>query len=144
MTSSTPGSSTADLLQSLSADLSALVRQELRQAQEELTQKARQAGQGGALLGGAGVLGALAAGSSAVLLVRILDRWMSPTAAAALATGLYAGGAGMLAVQGVQRLRQALPVVPEGTVASLRQDARAAADTNTGSEPNIVAEPPRG
>lgn len=144
MTSSTSGSSTADLLQSLSADVAALVRQELRQAQEELTRKARQAGQGGALLGGTGLLGALAAGTSAVLLVRILDRWMSPTASAALATGLYAGGAGLLAAQGVARLRQALPVVPEGTVASLRQDARAAAQTNPGGEPNIVAEPPRG
>ena len=140
MTSSTPGSSTADLLQSISADVSALVRQELRQAQQEIAEKARRAGEGGALLGAAGLLGMLAAGTSAVLVVRLLDRWLPPRTSAAVATGLYGAGAGLLAAQGVARLRRALPVVPEGTVASLRQDARAAQDTNV--EPNVAIEDP--
>jgi hypothetical protein len=129
MTASGPGSgSTSDLLQSLSDDLSALIRQEFQQAQQELTGKARQAGRAGAMLGGAAVLGALATGSSAALLLRILDRRLSPTSAAALTTGIYAGAAGVLATSALAELRRAWPLVPQETVAELRADVRIAAD----------------
>ena len=129
MTASTPGSSTAELLQAMSADISALVRQELQQAQEELADKARQMGKAGALLGGAAVLGTLAVGTSATLLLRLLERRFSPTAAAALTTVLYAGGAGALAATALEELRRAWPPVPQETVAGLREDVRVATAT---------------
>jgi hypothetical protein len=128
MTASTPGSSTAELLQAMSADLSALVRQELEHAQQELAGKARQAAGAGAMLGGAAVLGTMAVGTSAALLLRLLERRFSPTTAAVLATGLYAGGAGALAATALQQLRQAWPPVPRGTVADLREDVRVATE----------------
>jgi hypothetical protein len=127
MTSSTPGGSTADLFQSLSADLSALVRQELRQAQQELAGKGRQAGRAAALLGGAGALGALALGSSAGLLLRLLEHRFSPTTSALLATLLYGGGAAGLGAAAVQELRRIGTPVPEATLASVRDDVRVAA-----------------
>jgi hypothetical protein len=130
MTESTPGNSTADLLQSLSADLSALVRQELRQAQQELAAKGRQAGKAGAMLGAAGVLGALAVGTSGAALLRLLEKRFSPTTAAVLATVLYGSGAAALASSALAELRRALPIVPEETVASIRSDVREA----TGSD----------
>jgi len=132
MTSSTPGGSTADLLQSLSSDVAALVRQELRQAQQELAGKGKQAGKAAALLGAAGVLGALAVGSSASLLLRLLEKRFSPTTSALLATLLYGGGAAALGTTALEELRRAWPLVPEGTVASIRDDVRVASTGGAG------------
>jgi hypothetical protein len=128
MTSSTPGQNTADLLQALSADVAALVRQEFARAQQELATKGKQAGKAGALLGGAAVLGALAVGSSSALLVRLLEKRFSPRTAAFLATLLYGGGAAALGAAGLAEFRRALPLIPEETVASIRSDVRVATD----------------
>jgi drug/metabolite transporter (DMT)-like permease len=129
MTSGTPGTSTADLLNSLSADLTALVRQEFQRAQRELVDKIKQAGAGAGMLGAAGLLGALAAGSSVTLVRRILDKRLPPVTSALLTTVLFGGGAAALGVTALEQLRSAWPLVPEGAVASLRDDVRAASDT---------------
>jgi hypothetical protein len=130
MASGTPGPSSSDLMQSLSADLTALVRQEFRQLQAELTDTARRAGRGGVLLGGAAVLGAMALGTSTALLVRLLERRLGPGGAATVATVLLGAGAGALATAGLAELRRAWPLVPEETLASVRDDVRAASEAN--------------
>ena len=136
MTASTPGSSTADLLQALSTDLSALVRQEFARAQQELVGKAKQAGAAAGLLGASGVLGAIAAGSSATLLRRLLDTRLSPVPSALVTTAVLGGGSAALAAVALDRLRAAWPLVPQSTVASVQQDVHAAADT-AGTPPEV-------
>jgi hypothetical protein len=91
----------------------------------------KQAGAAAGLLGASGVLGAIAAGSSATLLRRILDTRLPPVTSALVTTALLGGGSAALAAVALDRLRAAWPLVPQETVASVQQDVRAAADTAT-------------
>lgn len=125
MTTSTDDSTTG-IVKTLTTELTALVHQEIQHAQLEMTAKAKQAGKGAAMLGGAGVLGAMAAGTSAALLLRTLDRALPRSAAALVATALYGGGAAALATVGLQELRRTGSVVPTETVDSLKRDVQAA------------------
>jgi hypothetical protein len=134
---------TSNLVGALTQDVSALVREEIRAAQAELTGKARRAGRGGALLAGAGVLGALATGSSAVFLLRTLDRVLPPRTAAAVLTVLYAGGAAALGAAGVGELRRAMPLVPEETVSSLREDVEAVRPGSATVAGTVAGDTPR-
>ena len=118
-------SSTSELVRELSDSVSALVHLELRQAQLELSRKAREAARSGALLGVAGVLGGVAAGSSATLVRRSLDRVMPPVAAAATTTAVFAVAAGALAARAAGMLRRAGSPLPEQTVESVRADVDA-------------------
>ena len=123
---------TADLLRALTDDLTTLVRQEVARTRDELTEKARQAGRGGAMLAGAGLLGMLAAGTSAVFVVRFLDRFLPPRIAAFLATALYGGGAAALGMAGWSEIRRALPSASDDVVAGVREDVQAVRDGATG------------
>jgi predicted phage tail protein len=122
ITMSAPG----DQIQRLGDDVRALIQQEVKQGQAEMADKARQAAKGGALLAGAGVLGAAALGTSTVLLVRLLDRIMPPTAAAAAATAVLGGAAAALAAGGVAALEPVRPLLPQQTLQQVDDDVRAA------------------
>ncbi|WP_337061025.1 phage holin family protein [Kineococcus sp. G2] len=121
-----PGRTAGQLVDDLTSDTAELVRAEIRRGQQEVLAKAREASRGAAMLGGAAVLGALAAGTSAAFVVRTLGKVLPAPSAALLATALYGGGAAALAVAGTAELRRVGPPLPEETLASVRQDVRAA------------------
>src|SRR5207253_8343500 len=125
MTNPTP-STTGRLVSAVTEDIAGLVRQEVRQAQAELTEKAKGAGLGGALVAGAGVLGAVAVGATGAFVMRSLDRFLPRPASAFVTALLFGGAAGALAAAGAAELKKQLPLVPEQTVQSVKDDLRAA------------------
>jgi uncharacterized membrane protein YqjE len=111
-----------DLVKQLAGQTSTLVRQELDLAKAEMSQKASIAGKGAGLLGGAAVVGLLAAGSLTACLILALSE-VIPDWLAALIVALVMGAiAAVLALQGRNRIRAATPPVPEQTVETVKED----------------------
>ena len=113
-----------ELVRDLSQQTTDLVRKEVELAKAELAVKARSAGIGAGMFGGAGALGFYALGAltaAAILgLAQVVDGWL-----AALIVGvLYAAGAGVLALTGKKKVETATPPVPEHAVASAKEDVR--------------------
>jgi hypothetical protein len=114
--------STGELVGQLSEQLTRLVRNEVRLAQAEVTQKAKRLGIGAGLFGGAGVVALLGLGAlvtAAILgLAHVLPGWL---AAVLVAIVLFAV-AGLLALLGKKDVQRATPPLPTETIASVQTD----------------------
>lgn len=111
-----------ELFKELSNDLSTLVRQELRLAQAELTQKGKRAGLGAGMFGGAGIAALLALGTLTACLIAALAEGMDVWLAALIVTVLYLAAAGGLALVARRRVAEAAPAVPEQTIETVKED----------------------
>lgn len=105
-TSQAPQEGIAEALQDLSDHTTALARREVRSAVRETWEKARQGGPAVALLGAAGLLTLFATVSAYRLSLRLLEKRLSPAAAALTATVGYGAAAAVAGVQGYARLRK--------------------------------------
>ncbi len=124
VSASTGGSSDAsagELIIRLSEQTSRLVRDELRLAQAEMSEKAKHGGVGAGLFGAGGVLaffGLAALVTAAILgLALVVPAWAS---ALIVAIPLFIA-AGVAALMGKRRLSQASPT-PERTVENVKRD----------------------
>jgi hypothetical protein len=106
MTSRIPGVA-SELPQSLTEPLRAVVRQEVERVWQQTTRPYRESRTAVRLLGGSAVLGSMAAGGTTALLIRLLDRRMSPTASAAVTAAVLGAGASAMAQAGRARMRGA-------------------------------------
>jgi uncharacterized membrane protein YqjE len=113
-----------ELFKQLSDDVSTLVRQELKLAQAEMTEKGKQAGLGMSLFGAAGLLALLALGSLTAFLIAVLATGMKVWLAALLVTVVYGAVAGALAFIGKKRVSEAAPPVPEQTIETVKEDVQ--------------------
>ncbi len=113
-----------ELFKQLSDDVSTLVRQELKLAQAEMTEKGKQAGLGASLFGAAGLLALLALGSLTAFLIAVLATGMKVWLAALLVTVVYGVVAGALAFIGKKRVSEATPPVPEQTIETVKEDVQ--------------------
>ncbi|RIQ29588.1 phage holin family protein [Jiangella rhizosphaerae] len=114
--------SVAELVRQFSEQTSHLIRDEMRLAQAEMSQKAKHAGIGVGLYGGAGLLaffgmGALVTAAIAALSLTDLTVWASALIVAAALFVL----AGIVAMIGRGETKQASPT-PERTVENVKRD----------------------
>ncbi|MFD6416647.1 phage holin family protein [Streptomyces sp. NPDC060194] len=114
--------SVGELVKQATEQMSDLVRQELRLATAELTEKGKKAGVGGGLFASAGAIAyvglmALAATVIAALAL-VMDVWL----AALIVTVLLFAVAGVLAVTGRKQIQQATPAKPEAAIAGVKAD----------------------
>jgi len=113
-----------ELVRDLSEQTTALVRQEVELAKAELAVKARSAGIGAGMFGGAGALGFYALGALTATLILALATAVDAWLAALIVTVAYGAIAGVLALRGKARVQRATPPVPEQAVESAKEDVR--------------------
>ena len=114
--------SAGELVKQLSEQVSALVREEVKLAQLEMTRKGKQFGVGAGMISGGGLISLYGVGcliACAVLAIsEALAAWLS-----ALIVGLVLlAVAGITAQAGKRRLKTAVPPVPVETVDSVKAD----------------------
>ena len=114
--------SVGELIRSMSEDLSALVRDEIRLAQAEVGEKAKKAGIGIGAFGGAGVVALYGLGVLIAAGVLGLSNVVSPWLAALIVGVVLFVVAGIAALIGKKELSQAAPPVPTQAIASVKTD----------------------
>jgi uncharacterized membrane protein YqjE len=110
-----------ELLKELSTETSTLVRQELELAKAEMAEKGKQARLGAGMFGGAGLCGLLALGALTACAIAALATGMDLWLAALIVTAVYAVIAGVLALVGRQKTREAAPPAPEQAIESTKE-----------------------
>jgi len=113
-----------ELLKELSTQTSTLVRHELELAKAEMAEKGKQAGVGAGMFGGAGLFGLLALGALTACAIAALATAMDLWLAALIVTVVYAVIAGVLALVGRQKTREAAPPAPEQAIQSTKEDVQ--------------------
>jgi uncharacterized membrane protein YqjE len=113
-----------ELLKQLSEETTRLVHQEIELAKAELTQKGKQAGMGAGLFGGAGAIGFLALAALTTCFILALDAALPAWLAALIVAVVYAAIAAVLALRGRDRVKRAVPPVPEQTIETVKEDVQ--------------------
>jgi len=114
----------SELLKRLSEQTSAIARSEVELAKAELTAKAKSAGIGGGMFGGAGLFGLYALGALTAAAILGLATAVTAWLAALIVAAVYGAVAGVLALTGRTKVKQATPPVPEQATESVKEDVQ--------------------
>jgi uncharacterized membrane protein YqjE len=116
--------SVAELVKQLSEQTSQLARQEIELAKAELALKGKRAGIGAGMFGGAGIFGFYAVGALTATAILALATAVAGWLAALIVTCVLGAIAGVLALQGKNKVQQAIPPVPEQATESVKEDVQ--------------------
>jgi len=111
-----------ELVKALSDQTTTLVRKEIELAKAELAVKGKRAGVGAGMFGGAGFVGLYAFGALTATLILALATAVDGWLAALIVAVVYGAVAGVLALQGKNKVQAAAPPVPETAVESTKED----------------------
>ncbi len=124
---SSEGSSTGELVASASAQLTDLVRSEMRLARADVQQSVKRAGTGAGLFGAAGIMALYGGGAliaTAILaLALVVDAWL----AALIVTVVLFVIAGIAALVGKKQVAQVTPPI-QNSVDSVKRDVQSVTD----------------
>ena len=118
--------SVGELFSRLSEQTSTLIRNEMALARAELKEKGKAAGVGAGMFGGAGALGFYALGALTACLILALATFLEEWIAALIVAAVYGAVAGILALTGRKKVKQAGSPVPEQAVESMKEDVEVA------------------
>jgi uncharacterized membrane protein YqjE len=111
-----------ELVKQLSDHTSHLVRAEIELAKAELSEKGKQAGIGAGLFGGAGLFAVFGFGALTAAIIAILATAMATWVAALIVAVVYFAIAGVAALMGKGRVKQAGPPVPQQAIDTTKTD----------------------
>jgi hypothetical protein len=114
--------SVAELVKQLTEQTSRLASLEIALAKAETREKATEAGVGASLLGGASLFGLLSSGALTAALILGISQGLDDWLAALIVGAAYAIVAGILLLIGRARVRRAMPIAPEQTTQSVKED----------------------
>jgi uncharacterized membrane protein YqjE len=118
----TGSASTAELINRLTTQVSQLIRDELKLAQVELTEKGKKAGMGAGMFGGAGVVALYGVGALITAGIAALQLVMPVWLAALVVAVVLFLVAGVLALTGKKKVAQAAPPLPSEAVDGVKRD----------------------
>jgi uncharacterized membrane protein YqjE len=114
--------SIGELVSQVSEQTSRLIRDELKLAQLEMTEKGKRAGIGAGLFGGAGLFAVYGLGALVAAAILALAGPLSPWLAAIIVAVALFAVAGIAALVGKREVAQATPPVPTEAVSGVKQD----------------------
>jgi hypothetical protein len=117
-----PERSAGELVKALSEQVSALIREELKLAQLEMTRKGKQAGVGIGVLGGGGLIALYGVGCLVACVIIALSGAVAAWLAALIVGVALLAVAAAAALMGKGRLQKATPPVPQEAVDSIKTD----------------------
>jgi uncharacterized membrane protein YqjE len=111
-----------DLLRELSQELTTLVGKQVELAKVEISEKAKEAGQGAGMFGGAGLFGLLALGTLSAALILGLAEFLPAWISALAISAVYGVIAGILFSRGKAKVSKIAP--PQQTIEAARDTAQ--------------------